>query len=546
MKKQVIKLSICLTMATAMANHSSAQGWQAMPLNKLIAINQFDNTQGTATGNNQVNDIHLGIGTDIPDLSYKAQIFSNTRDSHLGLAGMAPSIRWSNLVNWVGSGNQADIGLATNLGDFVGTAIPGDFIMQNRQNSSLIFGAGGGTGVERMRIQGNGNVGINTPIVNDRLEINLGTLPQEYVRVDNMPTLDTNVVTIDPATGRLYRSSISLNNLGGNNSWLLTGNSTFPATYFMGSIPAMDVPFRSNNIERMRITAGGTIGIGTATPDASYKEEIYSTKDDNHLAIAGTAPSIRFHDNLLWASSTRRADLGLATAPGDYVPTSVGGDFVIQNREKSNLIFGCGGVAGEERMRIDKDGNVAINTTVANDRVDINLGTSPQEYVRIENMDMGEYNIVTIDPATGRLYMSCNQTKPCPSPFAAKVSSPEELQAQIKTLNEELATLKAKLNDISSKTDGAINTTGNTLFQNTPNPFNKETTIGYQINQMNGTASIMIADMNGREVSKFPIAQAGKGNIVVPVGNMNAGMYLYTLIVDGNAVDTKKMIVNAQ
>jgi len=53
----------------------------------------------------------------------------------------------------------------------------------------------------------------------------------------------------------------------------------------------------------------------------------------------------------------------------------------------------------------------------------------------------------------------------------------------------------------------------------------------------------MISDMSGKQLSKFQINAIGTGSINLNVANMQPGIYLYTLIVDGVIVDTKKMII---
>ena len=52
--------------------------------------------------------------------------------------------------------------------------------------------------------------------------------------------------------------------------WLTLGNAgTNPATHFVGTTDSVDLVFRTNNTERMRITADGSVGIGTTNP--AYK-----------------------------------------------------------------------------------------------------------------------------------------------------------------------------------------------------------------------------------------------------------------------------------
>ncbi len=49
--------------------------------------------------------------------------------------------------------------------------------------------------------------------------------------------------------------------------WVLEGNSgTTPGTDFLGTTDAQDLVIKTNNAERIRITSGGNVGIGTASP----------------------------------------------------------------------------------------------------------------------------------------------------------------------------------------------------------------------------------------------------------------------------------------
>jgi len=54
---------------------------------------------------------------------------------------------------------------------------------------------------------------------------------------------------------------------GSGAAWNLTGNSgTNPSTNFLGTTDANDFVLKTNNTERMRVTSGGNIGIGTTSP----------------------------------------------------------------------------------------------------------------------------------------------------------------------------------------------------------------------------------------------------------------------------------------
>ncbi|MFZ4724269.1 MAG: tail fiber domain-containing protein [Paludibacter sp.] len=121
----------------------------------------------------------------------------------------------------------------------------------------------------------------------------------------------------------------------------------------------------------------------------------------------------------------------------------------------------------------------------------------------------------------------------------------------IKELNAEIEILKPKTGNGPSKvgaspTTGIVETDALTypvLEQNTPNPFNTETTIGFYLPTTINVASIYIYDMNGGQLKNIIINERNKGNITIKGSEFSAGMYLYALIADGKVIDTKRMIL---
>ncbi len=81
------------------------------------------------------------------------------------------------------------------------------------------------------------------------------------------------------------------------------------------------------------------------------------------------------------------------------------------------------------------------------------------------------------------------------------------------------------------------------LYQNNPNPFSVDTKIKYELPLTTKAASLYIYDMNGSQIAQYPISTFGEGEVIVSGGVMDAGMYLYSLIADGQVVDTKRMIL---
>ena len=81
------------------------------------------------------------------------------------------------------------------------------------------------------------------------------------------------------------------------------------------------------------------------------------------------------------------------------------------------------------------------------------------------------------------------------------------------------------------------------LYQNTPNPFTSNTEISCNISEINNNAFIFVYNLQGMELKSFPITQTGFSTVVLYASELPAGMYLYTLVVDNQIIDTKRMIL---
>lgn len=82
---------------------------------------------------------------------------------------------------------------------------------------------------------------------------------------------------------------------------------------------------------------------------------------------------------------------------------------------------------------------------------------------------------------------------------------------------------------------------GFTLGQNTPNPFTNGSTVSFQLAKDVNSAVFTVTDVMGRVVSSEKVGTT-TGTHTVKLGSYAAGIYYYSLNVDGN-VTTKKMIV---
>jgi hypothetical protein len=80
------------------------------------------------------------------------------------------------------------------------------------------------------------------------------------------------------------------------------------------------------------------------------------------------------------------------------------------------------------------------------------------------------------------------------------------------------------------------------LNQNVPNPFAEQTTITYNVPDQYGFAQIIFKTNDGKIIKAVDITKKGKGLLNVFANDLSHGLYMYTLIVDGKVIDTKKMV----
>ncbi|MDR2684658.1 MAG: tail fiber domain-containing protein [Prevotellaceae bacterium] len=123
------------------------------------------------------------------------------------------------------------------------------------------------------------------------------------------------------------------------------------------------------------------------------------------------------------------------------------------------------------------------------------------------------------------------------------IQSIKELNAKIEHLentNAQAAPMQVSANMAAAQE--IINRNAE-LFQNTPNPFNENSEIAFYLPQSVKSAMLCVYDMNGKQLSQNIITERGDAKFVINGKSYAAGMYLYSLIVDNQVIDTKRMIL---
>lgn len=121
------------------------------------------------------------------------------------------------------------------------------------------------------------------------------------------------------------------------------------------------------------------------------------------------------------------------------------------------------------------------------------------------------------------------------------VQSINELNAKIAQLSKD--NVRQTRSVFSDDEDGFSSPVSkNILYQNTPNPFKEQTTIRFSLADDVTSAAICIFDMSGKMLKKLPVS-SGDGSVTVNGWELGEGMFLYSLLVNGREIDTKKMII---
>ena len=81
------------------------------------------------------------------------------------------------------------------------------------------------------------------------------------------------------------------------------------------------------------------------------------------------------------------------------------------------------------------------------------------------------------------------------------------------------------------------------LEQNQPNPFRENTMIKYYLPEGTASAQMQISDLNGNVLNSFNLQGKGFGQVLISGGSFNSGTYLYSLIINGDRVDSKRMML---
>ena len=114
-------------------------------------------------------------------------------------------------------------------------------------------------------------------------------------------------------------------------------------------------------------------------------------------------------------------------------------------------------------------------------------------------------------------------------------------KTEMEDMKNEIAELRSQFNDLKTG-QSANNLDGFRLEQNSPNPFGQNTVIAYAVPTGTTGARINVYDLTGRTIKSFNLSDAA-GLITISAGELNNGLYIYDLQVNGRQMLERKMSV---
>ncbi len=210
----------------------------------------------------------LGIGISIPEAPLHV---------HRG-AGIEVLSKYTNTNTFIGAGNGFEMGILA----------AGDAIFRNYENTSMQFLT---NNTERMRILGNGNIGLGTAAPVERLEV------EGRIQLPNQLTTAAGN-KLYASGGNLFWGTTNISN-GVINSVLLGGN-TVASTMNIGSINAFALELQVNSVRGLRLEVGTvpnlitgspantvTAGVNGATVMGGALTTQLNTATDNYSTVSG-------------------------------------------------------------------------------------------------------------------------------------------------------------------------------------------------------------------------------------------------------------------
>ncbi len=392
-----------------------------------------------------------------------------------------------------------EAGLANTTGDFNAFFGRRSGLSNTEGNENAFFGVGSG----RMNTTGRFNTFIGTAAGRNHTTGDRNTYVGRRAGANN-PSGSGNVFIGDLA---------GQNAAGSNQLYIANSNTANPLIY--------------GEFDNKIVNINGSLGVGIQNPERPI-----------HLRAT----------NAIFRIDRDRNDPGFAIVRYDQNFQNVFKSFYFYNRARGEndgkfVIADWGtNVAGPStpRLVIANDGNIGVGPRFEQLANDPTARLHVDGDVRLENLPNGSGRNLVVD-GQGNVFVS--NTSSSRESLATENEALQTRIAELETKQAELMERLARLESREIESPQESTPSSALLYQNHPNPFGEETTIRFNLPDAVQSATLFIYDMQGTQLKKVEIQQRGEASVKLQAGSLRRGMYLYSLVADGQEVDMKRMMI---
>ncbi|HTL80938.1 MAG TPA: tail fiber domain-containing protein [Bacteroidia bacterium] len=167
----------------------------------------------------------------------------------------------------------------------------------------------------------------------------------------------------------------------------------------------------------------------------------------------------------------------------------------------------------------------------------VDMSTKPAEYDTLGNV---------IVPAVTYRTLNYNAL------FGIIVKGMQEQQETVDSLTNVISQIQSQMNSCCSSssrtsnsniTDVTLSNSESVVLNDAvPNPFAEQTTITYNLPSTTKKAQMLFYDAQGKLIKAVELTGTGKGQLNVFADDLSNGIYTYALVVDGQVMDSKRMV----
>ncbi|MDY0388567.1 MAG: tail fiber domain-containing protein [Methanolobus sp.] len=325
--------------------------------------------------------------------------------------------------------------------------------------------------------------------------------------------------------------------------------------------------FSFNTYAQIKVTNGGKVGIGTNNPSTKL-DVLGEVNINSYIGAWGRAISTDVHYQNscaynLWNWYYNR-DVFFVCGDG-YLWTLKGGYFGSDIKFKKDVhkiesalntirrLQGVKYIYDDSKIRKPQKGKNPLDTT----------STVPNEV----RFGLIAQDVEKIIPEVVKTMPDSSKAISYTDIIAVLIEAMKEQQIQIEALQSIIVSQEKDITALKSNNTKAgtnlksaviidstsITTTVNktdyltnaTLFQNSPNPFNSDTEIKFILPSNFKSAMLNIYNLQGNELYSYKLVKS-QNVLKINSSQLQAGMFLYSLIIDNNVIDTKRMLLTKE